>query len=116
MSLSDKPNSPTEAENSSGSVPAENNDSQEDPGKMFIGGLSWQTSVESLGEYFGQFGQVTECVVMRDPNTKKARGFGFIRFADTSSVEKVLRHPSHELDGKKVSMVVMEVTFPPFSS
>uniref|UniRef100_A0A5S6QMP7 RRM domain-containing protein n=1 Tax=Trichuris muris TaxID=70415 RepID=A0A5S6QMP7_TRIMR len=109
MSLSDNPSSPTEADNSNGSVPTENSDGQEDPGKMFIGGLSWQTSAETLGEYFGQFGQVTECVVMRDPNTKKARGFGFIRFADTSSVEKVLRQPSHELDGKKIDP---KVAFP----
>ncbi|KRY38981.1 RNA-binding protein Musashi -like protein 2 [Trichinella spiralis] len=73
----------------------------EDPGKMFIGGLSWQTSVDSLRQYFMQFGEVTESVVMRDPNTKKARGFGFIKFADAASVDKVLNHQAHELDGKK---------------
>ncbi|KRY21322.1 RNA-binding protein Musashi -like protein 2 [Trichinella patagoniensis] len=75
----------------------------EDPGKMFIGGLSWQTSVDSLRQYFMQFGEVTESVVMRDPNTKKARGFGFIKFADAASVDKVLNHQAHELDGKKAS-------------
>ncbi|KRY78603.1 RNA-binding protein Musashi -like protein 2 [Trichinella pseudospiralis] len=74
----------------------------EDPGKMFIGGLSWQTSVDSLRQYFMQFGEVTESVVMRDPNTKKARGFGFIKFADAASVDKVLNHQAHELDGKKM--------------
>lgn len=31
-----------------------------------------------------------------------SRGFGFITFSDPASVEKVLSHGSHELDGKKV--------------
>ncbi|QSL64666.1 hypothetical protein MERGE_001968 [Pneumocystis wakefieldiae] len=35
-------------------------------GKMFIGGLNWETTDESLREYFEQFGEVTECNVMRD--------------------------------------------------
>ena len=31
-----------------------------DPGKMFVGGLSWQTTPESVREYFSQFGDVAE--------------------------------------------------------
>ncbi|XP_051540758.1 RNA-binding protein Musashi homolog 2-like isoform X2 [Myxocyprinus asiaticus] len=76
------------------------NDSQNDPGKMFIGGLSWQTSPDSLREYFSKFGEIRECMVMRDPTTKRSRGFGFITFADVSSVDKVLAQPHHELDSK----------------
>ncbi|XP_051972495.1 RNA-binding protein Musashi homolog 2-like isoform X2 [Xyrauchen texanus] len=76
------------------------NDSQNDPGKMFIGGLSWQTSPDSLREYFSKFGEIRECMVMRDPTTKRSRGFGFITFADVSSVDKVLAQPQHELDSK----------------
>ncbi|XP_051542433.1 RNA-binding protein Musashi homolog 2-like isoform X2 [Myxocyprinus asiaticus] len=76
------------------------NDSQHDPGKMFIGGLSWQTSPDSLRDYFSKFGEIRECMVMRDPTTKRSRGFGFITFADVSSVDKVLAQPHHELDSK----------------
>ncbi|VDM78902.1 unnamed protein product [Strongylus vulgaris] len=52
----------------------------QDPGKMFIGGLSWQTTAgecvekdKGLRDYFGRFGEVNECMVMRDPATKRAR-------------------------------------------
>ncbi|XP_077098252.1 RNA-binding protein Musashi homolog 2a isoform X2 [Siphateles boraxobius] len=75
-------------------------DSLHDPGKMFIGGLSWQTSPDSLRDYFSKFGEIRECMVMRDPTTKRSRGFGFITFADVSSVDKVLAQPHHELDSK----------------
>jgi RNA recognition motif-containing protein len=80
-----------------------------DPGKMFIGGLSWQTTAEGLRDYFGKFGEVNECMVMRDPATKRARGFGFITFADPASVDKVLAQESHDLDGKKIDP---KVAFP----
>ncbi|XP_015120818.1 RNA-binding protein Musashi homolog Rbp6 isoform X2 [Diachasma alloeum] len=80
-----------------------------DPGKMFIGGLSWQTSPESLREYFTKYGDITEVMVMKDPTTRRSRGFGFITFADPSSVDKVLAQGNHELDGKKIDP---KVAFP----
>ena len=60
-----------------------------DPGKMFVGGLSWQTTPESVREYFSQFGDVAEVMVMKDPATRRSRGFGFITFTQASSVGKV---------------------------
>ncbi|XP_053972403.1 RNA-binding protein Musashi homolog Rbp6 isoform X2 [Hylaeus volcanicus] len=80
-----------------------------DPGKMFIGGLSWQTSPESLREYFTKYGDITEVMVMKDPTTRRSRGFGFITFADPASVDKVLAQVNHELDGKKIDP---KVAFP----
>ncbi|XP_076138035.1 RNA-binding protein Musashi homolog 2b isoform X4 [Alosa pseudoharengus] len=85
------------------------NDSQHDPGKMFIGGLSWQTSPDSLRDYFSKFGEIRECMVMRDPTTKRSRGFGFVTFADAGSVDKVLAQPHHELDSKTIDP---KVAFP----
>lgn len=86
-----------------------NNDSAVDPNfgdrdlpKMFIGGLSWQTAPEGLREYFSKFGEITEVMVMKDPTTRRSRGFGFVTFADPSSVDKVLTNGPHELDGKKI--------------
>ncbi|XP_046363576.1 RNA-binding protein Musashi homolog 2-like isoform X4 [Haliotis cracherodii] len=80
-----------------------------DPGKMFIGGLSWQTTAEGLREYFGKYGEIKETMVMKDPATKRSRGFGFVTYRDPASVEKVLASGPHALDSKTVDP---KVAFP----
>ncbi|XP_055845940.1 RNA-binding protein Musashi homolog Rbp6 isoform X3 [Episyrphus balteatus] len=77
--------------------------------KMFVGGLSWQTSPESLRDYFSRFGEISEAMVMKDPTTRRSRGFGFVTFSDPASVDKVLAQGTHELDGKKIDP---KVAFP----
>ncbi|KAL4760474.1 heterogeneous nuclear ribonucleoprotein HRP1 [Aspergillus foveolatus] len=68
-------------------------------GKMFIGGLNWETTDQSLKEYFSQFGEVQECTVMRDSATGRSRGFGFLTFKDPKTVNTVMVK-EHYLDGK----------------
>nr|XP_045606245.1 heterogeneous nuclear ribonucleoprotein 27C-like isoform X7 [Procambarus clarkii] len=71
-------------------------------GKMFVGGLSWETTQESLQRYFGQYGEVIDCVVMKNSETGRSRGFGFVTFADPNKVDSVLKNGPHELDGRTI--------------
>lgn len=74
-----------------------------EPGKIFVGGLSWETTKEKLKAYFERFGKVDDCVIMMDPVTKKPRGFGFVTFADPACVAEVVRgDQEHYIDSKKV--------------
>ncbi|CAN0910360.1 Heterogeneous nuclear ribonucleoprotein 1 [Linum grandiflorum] len=41
-------------------------------GKLFIGGISWDTNEDRLREYFQAFGDVVEAVIMKDVEAKKA--------------------------------------------
>jgi RNA-binding protein Musashi len=77
-------------------------DQTTDPGKMFVGGLSPTTSADSLREYFGTYGQIKDCMIMRDPITKRSRGFGFVTFADPRNIDLVLVAGPHFLDSKKI--------------
>ncbi|PKA65115.1 Heterogeneous nuclear ribonucleoprotein 1 [Apostasia shenzhenica] len=72
-----------------------------DEGKLFIGGISWETTEDKLHNYFGKYGQVLQTVVMRDKATGKPRGFGFVVFADPTIVDRVLLD-SHSIDGRTV--------------
>ncbi|KAH0910236.1 hypothetical protein HID58_033557, partial [Brassica napus] len=69
--------------------------------KLFIGGISWETSEDRLREYFQSFGEVLEAVIMKDRATGRARGFGFLVFADPNVAERVVLI-RHVIDGKIV--------------
>lgn len=70
--------------------------------KMFVGGLSQQTTTGGLMEYFETFGKVKDVDIKTDPNTGASRGFGFILFEEAESVEKVIVGGPHNLDGKRI--------------
>lgn len=73
-----------------------------DTGKLFIGGISWDTNEDRLREYFETFGEVVEAVIMKDRTTGRARGFGFVVFAEPAVAERVVME-KHMIDGRTVS-------------
>jgi RNA recognition motif-containing protein len=48
--------------------------------KLFIGGLAWHTEEGTLRQKFEEFGPVEEAVVVKDRDTGRSRGFGFVRY------------------------------------
>ncbi|XP_067391166.1 heterogeneous nuclear ribonucleoprotein A1 isoform X7 [Emydura macquarii macquarii] len=70
--------------------------------KLFIGGLSFETTDESLRGHFEQWGALTDCVVMRDPNTKRSRGFGFVTYSTVEEVDAAMNARPHKVDGRVV--------------
>ncbi|KAK6062006.1 hypothetical protein COOONC_00325 [Cooperia oncophora] len=70
--------------------------------KMFIGGLSHETSDDALRVYFTQWGPVVDAIVIRDPTTKQSRGFGFVTFATIASLEAAMVDRPHVIAGKTV--------------
>lgn len=73
------------------------------PCKLFVGGLSYDSTDASLAAYFNQFGPVASASVLRDPVTSHSRGFGFVTFTDESSAHRVLAQSrNHIVDGRKV--------------
>lgn len=73
-----------------------------DPRKLFIGGISWDTNEDDLREHFSKFGEVAEVVIMKDRNTGRARGFGFVVFTHPAVSERVVME-KHAIDGRIVS-------------
>jgi len=57
----------------------------------------------SMLKYFSRYGEVIDCVVMKNQTTGKSRGFGFVTFRDPLCVETVLLSGTHVLDGRQVN-------------
>lgn len=81
-----------------------NNSSQHDMAKIFVGGLSWQTTEETLRYHFEQYGEVVSVEVMRDRNTGDPRGFAFVVFKEDAIVDLVMSNLPHEINHKVVDV------------
>lgn len=53
-------------------------------GKIFLGGLTWQTTDEMLKAHFGKWGALNDVILMRNKITGEPRGFGFVQYQETS--------------------------------
>ncbi|CAN8247778.1 unnamed protein product [Cochlearia groenlandica] len=76
---------------------------ESDQGKLFIGGISWETDENLLKEYFTNYGEVSQVTVMREKATGRPRGFGFVSFSDPSVIDRVLQD-KHHLDNRDVDV------------
>ncbi|XP_056019600.1 heterogeneous nuclear ribonucleoprotein D-like-B isoform X2 [Ostrea edulis] len=74
----------------------------DDERKIFVGNLSWETSQKDLKDYFCKFGEVENCVLKQDLETRRSRGFGFVVFKDVGTVDKVLEEKTHSLGGRNI--------------
>ncbi|MFH4976213.1 hypothetical protein AB6A40_002922 [Gnathostoma spinigerum] len=70
--------------------------------KLFIGGLSHETTDEQLWKYYSQWGKVVDCIVIRDQQTKYSRGFGFVTFATVQMAEAAMADRPHTINCKVV--------------
>ncbi len=52
------------------------------PTKLFVGGLSQSTDNAGLRAAFEEFGEVSDAAVIKDRDTGRSRGFGFVTMAD----------------------------------
>jgi len=72
------------------------------PIKLFIGGISNQTTDDSLKIFYEQFGKVIGAHIIRNPINHCSRGFGFVTFASNEDAIRALLTLPHVIDGKEV--------------
>ncbi|KAK2166282.1 hypothetical protein LSH36_40g12001 [Paralvinella palmiformis] len=72
--------------------------------KIFVGGLPYHTTDQSLREFFEQFGDIEEAVVITDRQTGKSRGYGFVTMSDRVAAERACKDPNPIIDGRKANV------------
>ena len=66
--------------------------------KLFVGGLAWATTSESLRKAFEVHGEVVDAKVITDRDTGRSRGFGFVTMANPADADAAIA----TLDGKEI--------------
>jgi len=73
--------------------------------KLFVGGLAWGTTDDSLREFFSAAGNVTSANVITDRYTGKSKGFGFVEFSTPEEAKKAAEELNgKELDGRAINV------------
>jgi RNA recognition motif-containing protein len=77
--------------------------------KLFVGGLSWNTTDEGLKEAFSRFGVVMEAKVVTDRETGRSRGFGFVSYSEATDGEAARQAmDGASLDGRSIRVNAAE--------
>jgi RNA recognition motif-containing protein len=73
--------------------------------KLFVGSLAWATTDESLAAHFAQAGAVASARVVKDRETNRSRGFGFVEFSsDAEGQAAVDQLNGSLLDGRNITV------------
>ncbi|XWS39149.1 hypothetical protein CRYUN_Cryun18bG0025300 [Craigia yunnanensis] len=73
--------------------------------KLFVRQISEETNEDKLVDYFNQFGDVLQTMLIRDKfSTRRHRGFGFIVFSDSSLLDSVVKD-KHTIDGRTINVM-----------
>jgi len=72
---------------------------------LFVGGISWNLDSEDLKEAFAEFGEVLSANIIKDRETQKSRGFGFVEYGtveEATAAKEAM--DGKELDGRSIKV------------
>ncbi|KEP47365.1 RNA recognition motif 1 in RNA-binding protein 28 (RBM28)-like protein [Rhizoctonia solani 123E] len=73
--------------------------------KIYVGNLSWNTNDDTLRNVFSQYGNVLDSIVMRDRETGRSRGFGFVTYGTQEEATGAINTANgFELDGRQIKV------------
>ncbi|XP_022774923.1 UBP1-associated proteins 1A-like isoform X2 [Durio zibethinus] len=77
--------------------------------KLFVHGLAWETTRESLASAFEPFGEIEDWNVIVDKATGKCKGYGFVLFKKRKSASKALKEPKKKILNRMTSCQLASV-------
>lgn len=71
--------------------------------KLYVGNLSYEVTEDELSQLFGQCGQVTGARIIKDRDTGRSKGFGFVEMSnDDEAIHAIDRMRGHDLRGRPI--------------
>ena len=70
--------------------------------RIYVGNLPWSSDDASLRELFETIGSVQSAAVIKDRETGRSRGFGFIEMDDSDADKAISELNGREVDGREL--------------
>ncbi len=74
--------------------------------KLYVGNLSYSVDESQLRDLFTAYGEISEVTLIKDRETGRSKGFGFVTFASTEAAEKALEQNGKEHEGRPLKVNV----------
>lgn len=73
--------------------------------KLYVGGLSYDTTEDTLKSTFAQAGTVESAIIITDRMTGRSKGFGFVEMSTDEEAQKAIEmFHDKELEGRKLTV------------
>ncbi len=70
---------------------------------IYVGNLSWQMTDDDLSNLFTQYGTVTSAKILKEKNTGRSKGFGFVEMEDEEAAKAAIAALNEsEVQGRKL--------------
>lgn len=70
---------------------------------IYVGNLSWSMTDEDLNSLFSQYGTVTSAKILKEKNTGRSKGFGFVEMEDEEAAKTAIATLNeNEVQGRKL--------------
>lgn len=73
--------------------------------KLYVGGISYNTSEDALKDYFSQAGTVESATIITDKISGRSKGFGFVEMSNDEEAEKAIEmFNAKEFEGRSLTV------------
>lgn len=80
---------------------------------IFVGDLSPEIETDTLREAFAPFGEISNCRIVRDPQTLKSKGYAFVSFVKKSDAESAIQSMNGQWLGSRAIRTNWSTRKPP---
>jgi RNA recognition motif-containing protein len=71
---------------------------------LYVGNLPWATTSEELTAYFSEYGEVVSSRIIKERETNRSRGFGFVEVADEDAEKMITELDGKEFNGRQLTV------------
>lgn len=77
--------------------------------KIYVGNLSYSTTEDGLRDFFANYGNIEDLIIIMDRGTGRSKGFGFVTFDSSEAANSaVAASNGADLDGRTLRVNIAD--------